>query len=111
MPLEAILNHNNESLQAVKAAIERERLALIAQQQRIQAPASAAPVQGAQDAAMGEAPGSHAAPAARSSPAQSVPVLHIGSDSGISLFKDDFDSGAESEIEEGSQVTVMSESD
>lgn len=95
-------------MQAVKAAIEQERNEAAADRKRLLEGVSRVvpPVAvDTEDAVMTDADAC----------AMEVPVKNVaqvaGGESAIDLFKDDFDSGAESEIEYGSQVTVMSESD
>ena len=90
----------------MKAAIERERNEIATHQKllledaaRVVSPVSV----GVEDSAV-TAGGLCAMEMLEKSAAQVA-----GGESALDIFKDDFDSGADSEIEYGSQVTVMSE--
>lgn len=112
--MEAILNHDGAGLQAVKAAIERERAALTLQHQRLMASGALASLTDAkalEDAVAAAAAGTLASAGLLGGSAEARSMAHVDGDLSISLWEDDFDSGAETEIEEGSQVTAMSDSE
>lgn len=92
----------------MKAAIERECIEAASEQKRLLQGAartvSPVPV-GSGDSVMMDAE-----TCATDGPVKNVAQV-AGGESALDLFKDDFDSGAESEIEYGSQVTVMSDSE
>ena len=108
VPLEAILNYDSDSLQAVKLLIEKQQLAIA---NALAHGDSQADATEDEDRRSGAAPHDEdAKPVTRSSSVcnshshRMAFMRHLA-------FPDDFDSGAETEEEEGSQVTDMSESD
>ena len=89
----------------MKAAIERERNGVAADQKRLLEDAThvVSPV----SVVRGDTAGTEVGLCAMEMLEKSV----AGGERALDIFKDDFDSGAESEVEYGSQVTIMSESE
>ena len=107
VPLEAILNYDSDSLHAVRSLIEKERAVVankLARQEH-----SAEATEGNDACISVPCKDSDAKPATRSNSRSAEHDLDIATLQRLSC--DDFDSGAETEREEGSQVTDMSESD
>ena len=70
------------------------------------------PTDGTSAAATAAAAGGlHDAERLPSGAAQAAPSAHVCADPASSIFVDDFDSGADTEMEEGSQVTVVSDAE
>ena len=106
--MEAILNYDSDSLHIVKSLISKERAAVaekLAQQER-QADAMATDSMNTTLALVDN----DAKPATRSSGKTEEQDIDVATLAGLGHY-DDFDSGAETDREEGSQITDMSESD
>ena len=108
VPLEAILNYDSNSLHAVRSLIEKERTAVAEKLAQHERRADAmADDDGIMTATCREDDGK---PATRSNGKSAEQSLDIATLERL-CHCDEFDSGVETEREEGSQVTDMSESE
>ena len=105
VPLEAILNYDSDSLHAIKVLIEQQQRSVTGRLASFDRQVNA-PVDGDRpaNANAGAKPATRSTAHSDEISSETVPVNHFA-------FHDEFDSSAETEREEGSQVTDMSESD